>query len=58
MGIVPLFLAADPLLPIRIMAVIALAAVIAVFVYVLRHLGKIERAIMADNVVPTKRGFA
>ena len=56
MSIVPLFLAADPLLPIRIMAVIALVAVIAVFVYVLRHLGKIERAITADNIVPTNRG--
>jgi hypothetical protein len=36
-----LLLAMDPLLPIRIMAVIALIAVIATFMYVLRHLKKI-----------------
>jgi len=51
-----IFLAADPLLPIRIMAIIALIAVIVAFVYVLRHLKKIERTIRADNLVPAQRG--
>jgi hypothetical protein len=40
-----LLLATDPRLPIRFMAVIALIAVIATFIYVLRHLKKIERMI-------------
>ncbi len=53
----PLFLlAADPLMPIRIMAVVALVAVIVAFVYVLRHLTKIEGTIMADNLIPAQRG--
>lgn len=51
-----LLLPADPLLPIRIMAVIALIVVIGSFVYVLRHLKKIERTIAADNLVPAERG--
>ena len=49
-------LAADPLLPIRILALVALGAVVAAFVYVLRHLQKIERMIVADNLVPKQRG--
>ena len=52
----PFFLAADPLLPIRVLAVIALLAVIAAFIYVLRHLEKIERTIVADRLVPSRRG--
>lgn len=52
----PIFFTADPLMPIRIIAVIALVAVIAAFIYVLRHLKKIERTIMADNVIPAQRG--
>lgn len=48
--------AADPLLPIRIVAGVALVAVIAVFVYVLRHLRQIERTIAADDIVPKERG--
>ena len=52
-----LILAARPaLLPIRIVAGIALVAVIAAFIYVLRHLKKIEQTIVADDLVPTERG--
>jgi hypothetical protein len=40
-----LLLGTDPLLPIRVVAVIALLAVIGPFIYVLRHLKKIERMI-------------
>jgi len=50
------FLATDPLLPIRILAFVALIAVICTFIYVLRHLQKIERTIAADNLVPKERG--
>lgn len=50
------FLAVDPLLPIRILAVIALIAVIAAFIYVLRHLKRIERAIATDSLAPVQRG--
>jgi hypothetical protein len=46
----------DALMPIRILAVIALVAVIAAFIYVLRHLKKLEQTIVADNLVPTERG--
>lgn len=52
----PLLLAADPLLPIRVLAVLALVAVIAAFIYVFRHLQKIEGMIAADDLVPTERG--
>ena len=38
------------------MAVIALVVAIGSFVYVLRHLKKIERTIAADNLVPAERG--
>ena len=48
--------ASDPLLPIRILAGLALLAVIGAFVYVFRHLKRIERTIAADNLVPTERG--
>jgi NADH:ubiquinone oxidoreductase subunit 2 (subunit N) len=53
-----LFLAAAPpgLLPIRILACLALVSVIAAFVYVLRHLRQIERMIVADDLVPRERG--
>jgi len=44
------------LLPIRILAGIALVAVIAAFIYVLRHLKKIEQTIVKDDLVPTERG--
>gem|GEM_PF-1528142 len=51
------FLAAsDALLPIRIVASIALVAVIAAFIYVLRHLRKIEQIVLSDNLVPPRRG--
>lgn len=51
------FLAAtDPLLPIRVLALFALFAVIGAFIYVLRHLQKIERTIAADDLVPKQRG--
>jgi hypothetical protein len=48
--------AADPLLPIRIVATIALIAVLLAFVYVLSHLRKIEQTIVSDNLVPPRRG--
>jgi undecaprenyl pyrophosphate phosphatase UppP len=52
-----LFLAAAPeLLPVRIVAAIALVAVIVAFVHVLRHLKSIERTIVKDDLVPTERG--
>jgi hypothetical protein len=44
------------LLPIRILAIFALLTVISAFVYVLRHLKKIEKTIVADNLVPGQRG--
>ena len=50
------FLATDPLLPIRILALAALIAVVSAFIYVLRHLQKIERMIAADDLVPKERG--
>jgi hypothetical protein len=50
------FLAADPLLPIRVLAIIALIAVIVAFLYVVTHLRKIERMIVSDNLVPAQRG--
>ena len=49
-------LATDRLLPIRIVAVIAFIAMICAYVYVLRHLRKIEKTIVADNLVPTELG--
>lgn len=52
----PLFLAADPLLPIRILAGVALVAVVTAFIYVVRHLKQIEQTIMADKLVPAQRG--
>jgi hypothetical protein len=36
-------LATDPLLPVRIVAAIAFVAMICAYVYVLRHLRKIEK---------------
>jgi DMSO/TMAO reductase YedYZ heme-binding membrane subunit len=51
-----LFLAVDPLLPIRIMAIIALVAVIWTFIHVLLHLRKIEQIVFKDNLVPRERG--
>jgi hypothetical protein len=44
------------LLPIRILAFIALVAVISAFIYVLRHLKKIEKEIRTDKLVPVQRG--
>jgi hypothetical protein len=44
------------LLPIRILAIIALVAVILAFVYVLRHLKKIEKMIVTNDLVPAERG--
>jgi hypothetical protein len=46
----------DALLPIRIVASIALVAVIIAFIYVLSHLKKIEQTIVSDNLVPPRRG--
>lgn len=51
-----LFLAADPLMPIRLLAVVVLIAVIVAFIYVVTHLRKIERMIVSDNLVPAQRG--
>ena len=50
-----LLLATDPLFPIRGVAVIALLAVIAAFIYVLGHLQKIERMIVRDDRVHRHR---
>jgi hypothetical protein len=49
-------LATDPLLPVRIVAAIAFIAMICAYVYVLRHLRKIEKTIVADNLVPSELG--
>ena len=49
-------LATDPLLPIRILAVIAFIAMIYAFVYVLRHLRKIEKTIAAEDLIPSELG--
>ena len=49
-------LATDRLLPIRIVAVIACIAMICAYVYVLRHLRKIENTVVADKLVPTELG--
>ena len=48
--------ATSALLPIRILAIVALVAVILAFVYVLRHLKKIEQMIVTDDLVPAERG--
>ena len=48
--------ATSALLPIRILAIVALVAVILAFVYVLRHLKKIEQMIVTDDLVPAQRG--
>jgi len=54
---IDLILAAAPeLLPVRILAGIALVAVIVAFVHVLRHLKRIEQTIVKDDLVPTERG--
>jgi len=46
-------LATDPLLPVRIVAGIA---TICAFVYVLRHLRRIEKTIVSDHLVPSELG--
>ena len=52
-----LILTAPPgLLPIRILAVLALITVVAAFFHVLHHLKQIERTIVADNLMPIERG--
>ena len=51
-----LMAAADPLLPVRVLAMFALAAVVLAFIYVARHLKQIERTISADNLEPANRG--
>jgi hypothetical protein len=52
-----LFLAAAPeLLAVRIIAGVALVAVIVAFVHVLRHLKSIEQTIVKDDLLPTERG--
>ncbi len=47
---------ASPLLPIRVLAGVALVAVIVAFIYVGTHLRKIEDRIAADKLVPDYRG--
>jgi hypothetical protein len=49
-------LAADPLLAVRIVAMIAFIAMICAFVYVFRHLRQIENTIVRDNLVPSELG--
>jgi hypothetical protein len=48
--------AANPLLPVRVVAAVALIAVLATFLHVLRHLKQIEKTIVADDVVPDELG--
>lgn len=48
-------LTTDPLLPVRIVSIIAFIAMICAYVYV-RHLRKIEKTIVADNLVPSELG--
>ncbi len=43
-------------MPIRVLAVIALVAVVVAFIYVVTHLRKIEGMIVSDNLVPAQRG--
>ncbi len=43
-------------MPIRVLAIIALIAVVIAFLYVVTHLRKIEGMIAADNLVPAQRG--
>lgn len=49
-------IARPELLPIRVLAGVALATVIAAFIYVIRHLKQIERRIVADDLVPEQLG--
>ncbi len=51
-----IFPAPPALLPIRILAGVALISVVLAFIYVMRHLKKIERTIVADDLVPSERG--
>ena len=52
-----LLLAAPPaLLPIRVLAGVALVAVIVAFIYVWRHFNQIERTIKADEMIPAAPG--
>ena len=48
--------ATDPLLPVRILAGVALIAVIAAFIYVISHLRRIEGAVAANELMPAQRG--
>ena len=52
----PLILASDPLMPIRILALIALIAVISAFIYVLLHLRRLESTALRNSLVPAQRG--
>jgi len=49
-------LGADPLLAVRIVAIIAFIAMVCAFVYVFRHLRKIKKTIVADDLVPAELG--
>ena len=55
---IPQVLATDPLLPVRIMATIAFITMVCAFVYVLRHLRKIEKTLAADQLIPHRSGRA
>ncbi len=44
------------LLPIRMLAIIALFVVIGAFIWALRHLRKIEKTIVTDDLIPAQRG--
>lgn len=52
----PMLLTADPLLPVRVLAAIAFIAATSAFIYMLRHLKRIERLIKADALLPAQRG--
>ena len=49
-------MAADPLLPIRILAIIALIAVVWTFIHVLLHLRSARRTISRDDLLPPEMG--
>ena len=52
-----LILVARPALrPIQIMAVFALAFVLGAFIWILRHLQKVENTVVSDDLVPAQRG--
>ena len=46
----------NPLLPLRVVAILALAILILGFFWLHRHLRQVEKTIVADDLVPAKGG--